>query len=359
MRIVLALVLALSLWPHSARAASFDHAGLAKQTLEHHIRPGYEQLLVSAKKLEAAIETACSVPPGNNLEPVKDAFTEALLAWSRIEHLRFGPIMKKARHARMVYWPDRKGLGRRQVARALRTQDASVFSRQTLQRKSVALQGFGALEYILFAKGAELMSKPGPARKHRCGFMQAIAASIADISQKAIGQWSESGEYAATFLHPGPDNPLYLEPREVPLEIAKSFLVGLEVVRDIRIAGPLGLQRKRNRRMRAAFERSGLSTRVIAANLEGIINLFEKGGLKKRIGAHELAIDKAIEFDLALSLKQLQSISLPMKAAVENPGMEDKLIASGFPLKNAKDEASRVLAEAAGLALGFNALDGD
>jgi len=48
-----------------------------------------------------------------------------------------------------------------------------------------------------------------------------------------------------------------------------------------------------------------------------------------------------------------------MKEAIEDPEMEDKLMAVGFPLKNAKGETARVLAQGAGLALGFNALDGD
>ena len=79
----------------------------------------------------------------------------------------------------------------------------------------------------------------------------------------------------------------------------------------------------------------------------------------ERIGAHELGMDKAIMNDLAHSLKQLQSISLPMKDAVEDPDIEDNLMAIGFPLKNARGQASRVLAQAAGLALGLNALEGD
>lgn len=359
MRIILAVILALSLWPRSAPAADFDHAGLARQTLESHIRPGYEQQLAAARKLETVLGTFCAAPPGRDLKLVKEAFAGAVLAWSRIEHLRFGPIMKQARHARMVYWPDRKGIGRKQVARALRKRDTSVLARETLQGKSVALQGFGALEYILYAKGHELLSRPGPDRNHRCSFMRAIAANIVHISREVLGQWSDAGGYAATFLQPGPDNPVYLEPREVTLEIAKSFLVGLELVRDIRIAGPLGLQRKSKRRRRAAFERSGLSTRVIAAMMQGLTGLYEKAGLMQRIGAHEAGMDKAILFDLAYSLKLLRAISLPMKDAAQDPGAHGALIAIGFPLKNAREQASRILADGAGLALGFNALDGD
>ncbi len=359
MRYVPVFIILFGLSTGLARAVQFDHGALARQVIEQHIRPGYAQLLTAAKGLEVDIGTYCRAPPGGKPTSVKKAFGSAVLAWSRIEHLRFGPIQKKSRHARMVFWPDRKGLGRKQVALALRKRDVSVTARETLQGKSVALQGFGALEYILYAKGSNKLSQLGPARTHRCAFMKAIAANIVHISKEVLGQWSGTGGYAATFLQPGPNNLAYLEPKEVTLEIAKSYLVGLERVRDIRIAGPLGLQRKSTRRKTAAFERSGLSTIAIAANLEGILHLFEKGGLMDRIELHESGMGKAIQNDLKLSLKQLKSIRLPMKAAVEDSGAEDKLMAIGFPLKTVREDAALVLAKAAGLALGFNALDGD
>lgn len=359
MRYAAVLIVLSGLVPGFARAAEFDHGALAGQTLTRHIQPGYARLSDAARKLEKELESHCGVSAGGNLSNVKQAFGSAVLAWSRIEHLRFGPIMKEARHARMVYWPDRKGLGRKQVARALRKRDAGVTSLKSLQAKSVALQGFGALEYILYAKDGGTQRQAGPSRSHACAFMRAIAANISQISAEVLNQWSGAGGFVATFLKPGPDNPVYLEPREVTLEITKSALVGLERVRDIRIAGPLGLQRKSARRKAAAFERSGLSTRAIAANLEGIFQLFGEGGLLERIERHETGMGMAIRNDLKASLKQLKSIKLPMKAAAQDPDAEDKLMAVGFPLRTAREETARVLAEAAGLSLGFNALDGD
>lgn len=359
MRIFLALMLFIAWWPQTARSAEFDHEGLARQTLERHIRPGYEQLFIASKKLRTTIETFCSAPPGSDLTSVKDAFEDALLAWFRIEYVRFGPIMSKARHARMVFWPDRQGIGRKQVARALRKRDESVLARETLQKKSVALQGFGAMEYILFANGSDPFSRAGPARKHRCGFMRAISASITHISREVLEQWSDGGEYAVMFLHPGANNAVYLDSKEVTFEIARTFIAGLAKVRDIRIAGPLGLQRKGRRRKRASFERSGLSMRAITANLEGLIALYEQGGLMERIGAFEAGMEKVIQNELVQSLMELRSIALPMKEAVASPETKDKLMAIGFPLRNAHMLASHILADAAGLSLGFNALDGD
>jgi hypothetical protein len=48
-----------------------------------------------------------------------------------------------------------------------------------------------------------------------------------------------------------------------------------------------------------------------------------------------------------------------MKAAVDDPDTEEKLMAVGFPLKNAKVQTFRVLSQSAGISLGFNTLEGD
>ncbi len=358
-RCALVLLCLAVFWPGSPRAESFDHAGLARQVLEQHIRPGYATLLEATWAFETKATRFCRAAPGADMAPVRAAFADLVLAWSRIEHIQFGPVMADRRNARILYWPDRKSLGRKQIARAVSKRDPSVLALDTLAAKSVAVQGLGAAEYLLYRTGVEAFAAAGEVRDHRCGYLTTVAANLARIGEAIVSDWSADSAFAKTYSSPGPDNPSYLEASEVTLEIAKAFLVGLERLRDIRIAGPLGLGRKTARRTRAAFEPSGLSTRALAAYLEGLVALFAKGGLQARIEGHEAGMGKAILADLTQALTQLQSIATPMQQAAETPETENKLIAIGFPLKNARAETSRVLAEAAGLSLGFNALDGD
>lgn len=359
--ISLCLAFILAFLTVSARAQTnpFDHEVLAQQFLERHVRPGYAALGKAADAFEETAKAACGPAPGAALETLKPPFRKLVLAWSRVEHIRFGPVMQKKRHARMLYWPDRKGLGRKQVAKAVRKRDRTVADAASLAAKSVALQGLGALEFLLYGPGAANIDKPGASRMHRCAYILAVAANVSRIAAEIEADWDGDGAYAGVFLSPGPENPAYLEPAEVTFEIAKSFLTGLARLRDIRIAGPLGLQRGKARRARAAFESSRLSSEAIAATLEGLVSLYEKGGLRERIERHEAGMGGAIHNDLVQPLEVLHSIKMPMKEAAADPEVEDKLIAIGFPLKNAREQATRVLAQAAGLSLGFNALDGD
>lgn len=358
---LLAALLLLVAWPALVLAASFDHGGLARQVLERHIRPGYDALVKETQSLKAQSEAFCAAAQDGSLDAVRAAFRSTVLAWSRMEHIQFGPVMEERRGTRMLYWPDRKSLGRKQIRRALLKKDASVLTKEALAAKSVAVQGLGAIEQLLFWEADEDFAKAADTRDHRCGYLTAASANVAAIAEEIVSGWSSGGDAERTLLTPGPDNPAYLSDTEVTLEIAKSLLVGLEKLRDVKIAGPLGLRRKSARRTSAAFERSGLSTAAIIADLEGLIELFRKGGIMERLDAHETGIGKAILFDMEQALKTLKTLPASMKQAAtdEDGTAQDDLIAVGFPLKNARGEANRVLAEAAGLTLGFNALDGD
>ena len=340
-------------------AQSFDHKGLARLVLENHIRPGYDRLLASARAFGDEAKVFCDAAPGEPTDALKDAFRDLVLSWARIEQVQFGPVMDERRHARVFYWPDRKGLGRRQVRRTLAKKDARSLDPAALAERSVALQGLGAAEILLYAKGAKEFATPGPARDFRCGYLKTIAANIVNIAAEVQSAWNDENGYVRTFLSPGADNPSYLDDSEVTLEIAKAFLVGLERLRDIEIAGPLGLSRKTSRRTRAAFKPSGLSTRFLIAKLEGMTMLYVAGGLGDRIDAHEWGMGSSILSELNLALNHMKSLNVLMGEVAENEEAENRLLASGFPLKNAREQTSRILADAAGLSLGFNALDGD
>ena len=342
-----------------ANAQSFDHKGLARLIVENHIRPGYYRLLEAARAFSAEAKAFCDAAPGQPTDTLKGAFRDLVLAWGRIEHMQFGPVMDERRHARVFYWPDRKGLGRRQVRTTLAKKDARSLDPVSLADRSVALQGLGAAEILLFREGAEEFASPGPARDYRCGYLNAIAVNLVNIIEGVQSAWNDGTGYAAVFLTPGADNPAYLDEREVTLEIAKAFLVGLERLRDIEIAGPLGLSPKTSRRTRAAFEPAGLSTQFLAAKLEGMMMLYVAGGLRDRIETHKQGLGETIFFELNLALNHLKSVEQPMSAVPVNREAEDRFLASGFPLKNAREQTRRVLSEAAGLSLGFNALDGD
>ncbi|HYH70007.1 MAG TPA: imelysin family protein, partial [Methyloceanibacter sp.] len=113
MRAVSALLFgALLLSPAPARAEA-DQAAIAEAALTKVIRPGYAELTKATAALDKDVRSLCGQPSAAAMEKTKESFAEAVAVWSRVEILRFGPILQDRRYERIFYWPDPKGIGLR------------------------------------------------------------------------------------------------------------------------------------------------------------------------------------------------------------------------------------------------------
>src|SRR5262245_31544549 len=137
----------------SAAHAETDHSAIARAALTEVIRPGYAALAEESAALGKKVGALCEAPSSASLDASRKAFASAVAAWSKVEILRFGPIVADHRYERLFFWPDPKGLGDRQIRDALVKHDESVTKPETLAGKSVALQGLPALEYLLYDDG--------------------------------------------------------------------------------------------------------------------------------------------------------------------------------------------------------------
>ena len=142
-------------------AAAFDHDGFIRQTIKQHIVPGFVVLDDSAGVLEDAVQAYCAAPAGDQRQAVDAAFRITVLAWAGVEHLRFGPLLRRDRDQRLAFWPDPKGIGVRQLGEVMAARDASVLDQQNLEIKSVALQGLTSLEYLLYGDRHQELYQPG------------------------------------------------------------------------------------------------------------------------------------------------------------------------------------------------------
>ena len=357
MRAVSAMLFgALLLSPAPAHAEA-DQAAIVNAALTKVIRPGYADLTKGAAALDADVQSLCAQPSAAALEKTKESFAKAVSAWSRVEILRFGPILQDRRYERIFYWPDPKGIGLRQVQTALRTQDQSVTQAETLQDKSVALQGLPALEYLLYGEDAETLA--GADGAFRCSFATGIAANMQDIAQDTAEGWREGADYAKAFLGPVPEDPLYHTPKEVTLELFKAFTGGIELVRDQKIAKTLGASPDEARPRLAPLWRSGLSFQNMAGNIAGVRKLFADGGLAALAAGESPGVEPSVEFDLDHAVEMLSGIDVPMQEAATDAELRGRLEALRVALKSAAQTASDLISRAAGLSFGFNAMDGD
>ena len=113
MRALPALLFGAFLLSPAPVQAEADHAAIAKATLTNVIRPGYADLTKATAALDKDVQSLCTQPSAAALDQVKSSFEKAVAAWSRVEILRFGPILQARRYERIFYWPDPKGIGLR------------------------------------------------------------------------------------------------------------------------------------------------------------------------------------------------------------------------------------------------------
>ncbi len=354
---------------HIARAET-DHAAIARSSLTEVIRPGYSALAQATGALNGRIAALCEAPSADALQAARDAFAGAVAAWSKVEIFRFGPVVQDHRYERLFYWPDPKGIGLRQVQDALAKKDSPVTLPDALAAKSVALQGLPALEYLLYGEGSDALAQgrpgidgtaplPGGEGAFRCQFASAVATNIDRIAQNVVEGWREGSAYEKAFLGPAPDGAIYHSPKEVTLELFKSFASGIELVRDQKLGKPLGGSADEAKPKLAAFWRSNLTFANAADNLEGVRLLFDKGGFAQVVAADSPGVEDSILFDLNHAIEVLGGVGKPFAEAAEDEALRAKLEAVRVGLKSAGQTAGDIIARGAGLSFGFNAMDGD
>ncbi|TIU85567.1 MAG: peptidase M75, Imelysin, partial [Mesorhizobium sp.] len=162
--LVLPFLLAAAL-PASAAVKASD---VIERAIDGFVRPAYASLDEHAAGLAKAMHQLCEAPSEINLEAARSAFSGTVEAWSVAEIIAFGPIKENNRLERMLYWPDRKSIGLRQVQATLASKDPSATDPVQLAQKSVAMQGLGALEYVLYGDGAETLA--GKDESYRCAY---------------------------------------------------------------------------------------------------------------------------------------------------------------------------------------------
>lgn len=347
----------------AAQAPGFDHAALAERARQAFIMPGYQRLQGRLSNLEAALAALCPSPSQDGLDAARAAYRDVIAAWGRMEVITFGPIARANRLDRMFFWPDRKGIGRRQVRRLLAREVPDVLKPDNLAAKSVAVQGLTALELLLHDANAGSLAAP-PAKSYRCRFAQSITANLSRIIQDVTASWSRGGAFQKLWAAPGPNNPVYLNAPETSLELIKAFELVMENARDRRIVPAIGFGPKR-RVFRPVLWRSGLAMVLIHGNMAGAWDLLVQGGLadnylkasQQKDDTTESALESIMtDFKLLLSTTQgLAGVSRPFK----QPDTKRRLLAVGFPLKSIRQQFVARFKQAAGLSIGFNAADGD
>lgn len=367
MRTILAAGL-ISLLPMTALAQEADTAPavalpeaevtrIMTAAVDGFIRPGYDAFHQSAAKMTATMKTLCEAPSQENYDAATAAFRDAALSWAHIEVVRVGPVIEQYRFERILFYPDRKSTGLKQVQGILSKSDETATDPKTLATKSVAMQGFGALEYLLFGTGSETLS----AEKNgfRCRYAAAIAGNITNVAEELSGIWDAPDGIQKTWERPGPDNPVFRTGGEAITALLGILVHGAEAVRDQRIETFYKGADKAKFPKQALFWRSENTWPMVRGNLEGLSTLLDKSGLAGLLQEKDRPVVAAIQAQLKSMIELAGTTNPDLEKAIEDPAERKKL---DTLLADGKDVISKLndgYGGAIGLSSGFSFSDGD
>jgi hypothetical protein len=340
-------------------SAQTDLGAISRGMIEGHILPAYATLVGAADQQLAVTQQLCSTPSEGTLEVAQTRFGDLVEAWSAVEFIRFGPARKDNRYERLFFWPDRNGRGLNQVQGVIASADESVTSVESLQGKSVALQGLLALDYVLFGTGFETLAQ---GNAYRCAYAAAIAGSIADTSADLFEGWSGAEGYAALMLSPGPDNPVYRTQGEALQELLRAMAEQLQIIHDAKIVRVAGNDPGEARYRRAPFWRSGQTLASVVANAEAMLSLNEAGGFAVNLPDESRRYAGTARFELGQIVSRLAALAetgRDLESIVTGEDMHGRFVSTTLPLAGAMRIIGEVYPAELGLTMGFNSLDGD
>lgn len=366
------LALALLAATVGVAQAAFDresYRALNDALVEDHIVPRYAKLAEATARLNTLAEHICEMPSSMSVTDLRAAMIAAQDTWQRIQHVRFGPVDRDMRATRFAFWPDVRNRTGRELAEILHARDRKSFTPDQFPRESVVIQGFPAMERLLFGKDAGRLLVDGTVDAHfRCAMVRAIAANLADMSKATYAEWTQGdAPYANTVSNAGTALALYETAEEATLDMFKSLHRAVELVTDHKLTRPLGDNAENARPRRAESWRSGRSLDNIRRNLEAAQAMYlgENGsgtrGFSRMVRevAKDRDLDDLLRRAFAQTLATAKSIEMPLSQAVKDPGERAKLVKLKTEAGALKTILAQRLTAAIEIPLGFNALDGD
>ncbi len=374
MRICTALLLSLGVALSTGSAFAQEGAALSPRVLNEQalpavmekavddfIRPGYRQLLEATLSLSETTHALCETPSFEALGEVQMAFDGVVQQWSTIEIVRVGPVIENNRFERFLFYPDRKSTGLKQVQAILAKQDETATSVDTIKGKSVAVQGLGALEYVLYGTGSQFLE--GEKKGFRCRYGAAIADNLAEVASELSDAWEKPDGIQAAWKKPGLDNPVFRNANEAATGLLGILVHGIETVKDQRLrpfyAGLVDGKIDPGHPKLAIYWRSGNTMPSISANLQALQTLFTVSDMQSLLPEDSRSVAGSVNFVFKSIIGAADQIDLPIDEAIADDEQRGKLDFMALNTRDLLDRVNRDFGGAIGLGAGFSFADGD
>lgn len=334
-----------------AAPAEPDWTAINLAVTDQHVLPGYQLFASSAAVLAESAQGLCLQSDAASLANTQQSFHLAMDAWEGIQHIQFGPVTYFNWNFRLQYWPDEKGTGARQLDDMIATQDGSSLETETFSRQSVGVQGFPALERLLFEDNSvQLLQQDA----YRCQVLYTIAANIKDIAAGISMRWQD--EFRA-IIATADERGFFESAQDATVEFYKALAESVRKYQQQKVEAVMGESLATARVRKAESWRSARSLRNLKLNVSALENLFNAG-----VPALSTALlpDDVVKTQAAFSKLNSALMPLPddMEPMLQGESAYLQLKAVDAGLDNLFETLETALKNT-DLYLGFNSLDGD
>ncbi|CAM3588614.1 imelysin family protein [Thalassospira profundimaris] len=235
--------------------------------------PKLDDFHAATENLTSEFKDFCSDPDKGGLEDTQTAFHAAMDIWQEIQPWRMGPLVANGRDQHIEYWPDKHGTAARQFRKLMFDKPAPYTDPEQLSSASAALQGFPALEEVLFADDhGDQMIAADEDGVFLCQYGTAIATNLSTLSGELQAEWPE---FAPAMENAGPDSMDYPTAKFAATDLYRALHEGLLIISTQKLARPLGENAEDARASRGESPLAGRSLRNIEHNLIGLFAIYD------------------------------------------------------------------------------------
>jgi predicted lipoprotein len=358
--LLFAAVAAPALSQQAAPAGGLNEAAVPmvmQKAVDDVIRPGYRDMHQSASRLTVAMNGLCSAPSADSLHVARTAFSDTISKWSTIEIVQTGPIIDKNRFEHILFYPDRKGIGMKQVQALIAKADDKDATVEAVASKSVALQSLTALEYVLYGNGWETLS--GDKNGFRCRYGAAIAGNIEAVSGQISAEWEDPNGVQKSWKNPGKNSEEFEDSKEAVTALLGILVHGAENVRDQRLESFYKGDVNATHPRMAIYWRSGNTFTSMTANLAGLQALWSKAGMVDLLPSDKREVAAKIDTLLARLIATAPTINADIPLALADDAQRGRIDALLADTRDLTTDFSDGYGAAIGLSAGFSFADGD
>jgi len=317
----------------------FDATAVIENETNNIIVAGYQNLATSADTLVIALSTLQTNQDETTLTAAQNAWKAAREPWEQGESHIFGPVDALEIDPHLDSWP----LNTADLASTI-----SSYSGEDITALNDDVQGFHAIEYLLFGNGVNSNDREPDLSVNERAYLAALSTVFARYTESLYDNWETSFEssnaYKTYLLNPGSaGNQYYPSDLAVMDELINGMIGIVDEVANGKIADPFGTSINDTDTTQVESQYSWNSLTDFTNNIIGVRNVYQ-GEFDGQTDAAGI-IDFVAAADENLAERVADEIDAAI-AAIQNIG--DDGSAEGMPFRTAIDDAQgRVRIQAA------------